>query len=353
MRVHPHTGVAITFQVLLWLPLVWRRRHPATVFWVVAAVAFGQWVAAVRLPGDAALLVAMYTVAAHETRARAMPAAAALGLGVVLATVSWAPAGGVVPSLVFLSGIVAAAWFLGVNVRTRRAYLASLIDRAERLERDRDQQARLAVAAERTRIAREMHDVVAHSLSVMVTLADAASLTLRTRPDDADAALRQVSSTGRDALAETRRLLGVLRTDVDEPAGPRQPQPGIGRLDELLAPVRATGLPAQLTVTGTPFPVPVSAETAVYRIVQEALTNTLKHAADPTYVGVTLRYDEPRLVVDVRDDGRPRPATDSPGHGLTGMRERAAAFGGGVTAGPVAGGGWRVTADLPVAGEAP
>lgn len=352
---HPSVAepAAALVQAALWLPLIARRRAPEAVFAVLALVGLAQWLLGLRLLGDLALLVALYTVAAHRRREAALAAAAVLEVGVLMATARWAPGGGgILGSLLFLSGLVAAALFLGITLRTRRDYLASLLDRAQRLERERDAQTRLATAAERTRIAREMHDILAHSLAVMITLADAAALTNRSRPEEAETAMRQASATGRAALAETRRLLGVLRTDNDaaDPASAREPQPGLARLDELLEGVRATGLVAELTVSGRPFALPPSAGTAVYRIVQEALTNAVKHARGAQSVRVRLRYDAPDVLVEVRDDGQGGPPSTG-GHGLTGMRERAALFGGTVSAGPVQGGGWAVATRLRVRRE--
>ena len=331
------------------LPLLGRRRHPTGVFAVLAAAAFVQWLAGIRLGADAALLVALFTVASQCSRRRALLAAGVLEVGVVLAAVRFAPAGGgVFGSIVFLSGLVAAALLSGMNLRTRRAYLASVVDRAQRLERERDQQARLAVTAERTRIARELHDIVAHSLSVMVTLADGAAAAQPADPEQARGAMRQVSVTGRQALAEMRRLLGVLRED--EPGsgtGRLAPQPGLGGLDGLLHQVREAGVPARLTVTGTPAELPGTQQAVVYRVVQEALTNVLKHGREVSTVQVRLAWQPGAVALDVLDDGAAcLPAAD--GHGLTGMRERVALFGGTVSAGPRPAGGWRVHARLPV-----
>jgi signal transduction histidine kinase len=245
-----------------------------------------------------------------------------------------------------------ASLLLGVSVRHWRNSLGALTERAEQLERERDQQAKIAAAAERTRIAREMHDVVAHSLSVMVTLSEGAALKQAAEPQRANMAMRQVSATGHQALDEMRRLLGVLRTEDDPQSTEdapqrRQPQPGMAQLDGLFDQVRATGLTAGLTVTGTPAAVPPGAELTVYRIVQEALTNTLKHAAGPTRVSVTIAYLTDSVTVDVHDDGV-LPEPGKAGHGLTGMRERAAVYGGAVSAGPDPAGGWRIHARLPM-----
>jgi signal transduction histidine kinase len=320
----------IVFAVLLCAPLVLRRRYPLPVFGFMCGIAAVQWWSGVLLIGDAALLVALYTVAATCDRRSALAAAGVLEAGALLAALKWAPAISWLPSFVFLSGMVTAAFVIGVYVGTRRAYAASLEDRARR--------------AERARIAREMHDIVAHNLSVMIALADGAAFAARTGSPEAEGAARQVSETGRQALAEMHRLLGVLREP--EPAGSRAPQPGIDQLDDLVGQVRAAGLATSLTVTGQPFPLPGTAQLAVYRLVQEALTNVLKHADSPTAAHVRLRYAQPAVDLDITDDGRPKAHPADGGHGLTGMRERAAMFGGEVQAGPRPGGGWRVAVRL-------
>jgi signal transduction histidine kinase len=315
------------------------------------------------LTADAALLVALYTVAAHCSRGRALTAAAVVEAGVLLASIRFVPTGdGVLASMVFLSGMAAAALFSGINLRTRRQYLAALTERAVRLEFERDQQARLATTAERTRIARELHDVIAHSLSVIITLADGAALSHESDPAQARRAMLQVAATGRGSMTEMRRLLGVLRQD-----GPSQlelsPQPDLQRLEALIGDVRAAGLPVELTTTGSPQRLTsTTEESAVYRIVQEGLTNALKHADNPSRVRVEIRWSVDAVSVDITDDGRaspdpvrpvkapadapPRPRT-WPGHGLIGMRERAGLFGGTVQAGPTPSGGWAVHAVLP------
>lgn len=329
---------------LLALPLVWRRRAPLLVFGWMATVAAVQWFVARAFVADATLLIALYSVAVHCGRKVALWALGVIEFGIAVAVLRWAPPGGMLDAFVFLSGLATAAFVLGRNVRTRRAYLASLEDRARRAEHERDQQAQLAAAAERTRIAREMHDIVAHNLSVMIALADGAAFVAHGDPDQAETAARQVSDTGRQALVEMHRLLGVLRGGQEPP---REPQPGIEQLDELITQVRAAGLPTSLTVTGAPFPLSSTAQLAVYRVVQEALTNVLKHADTPDEAWVLLRYRDPVIEVEIRDNGHGRPtASTVHGHGLSGMAERAALFDGHVEAGPRPGGGWQVHAEL-------
>jgi signal transduction histidine kinase len=338
-------GEARLFSAALILPLVWRRRAPLEIFCVVAAVAFAHWLADVNLTADIALLVAIYTVAAHEPRGRVIAACAVLEIGIVLAVVRWADQAQL-PALVLLTGMATAAVVLGLNVRTRRAYLAGLEERAVQLERERDQQGRLAAAAERARIAREMHDIVAHNLSVMIALADGAGFMAEREPARSVGAMDQVSRTGRHALDEMRRLLGVLR---DDETAALAPQPGLVELDALLERVRAAGLHATLETAGTPVPLGAGAELAVYRLVQEALTNTLKHAGPDARATVRLRYDADGVEVEVTDDGAGRARVAAGGQGLSGMRERAAVYGGALEAGPAPEGGWRVHARLSAA----
>ena len=327
---------AAVVQTALIAPLTVRRLYPSAVFLVISAIAFAQWLLGFPLLGDAALLVALYTVAAHESRLRSLLATGAArgrrrhGGGQVGA------AGTPERSLLFLSATVVAALFAGLTVASGSRYLAWMDERARRLEVERDQQAVIAAAAERTRIARELHDIVSHSLSVVITLADAAAVVSRADPARGVEAMTEVSEVGRRALTDMRAMLGVLRTD--EPAAGLAPQPGIGDLGALVERVRATGLPVDLAVEGTPFPLGAAAELTAYRIVQEALTNTLRHAA-ARHASVTIVYDEPQVRVQVADDGTANDGTAKPqgsrrGHGIDGMRERAALHGGTLRAGP-------------------
>ncbi|MDP9866226.1 MULTISPECIES: sensor histidine kinase [Streptosporangium] len=345
-KVYQDPPGTLILQAALSLPLVWRRRAPLTVFCAVAAVASVQWLIGVQLLTDVALLVALYTVAARSAWRHTLMAGAVLGTGILLASARWAaPDGAFLNSAVFLTAVAVAAAVTGVNTRIRRAYLASLEDRAVRLERERDQRARLAVADERARIAREMHDVVTHNLSVMVALADGAVFAQHGSPDQATAAMRQISGTGRQALTDMRRSLGVLR--ADEPDALRHPMPGIAQLESLAEQTRAAGLPVRLHVEGDPASVPAAAQLTVYRLVQESLTNSLKHTPSGTRAEVRVRCAPRTVTVEVTDDGRATRAVVPPsGQGVPGMRERAAAYGGTLEAGPLPGGGWRVSARL-------
>ncbi|MGV8967035.1 MAG: sensor histidine kinase [Cellulomonas sp.] len=248
-----------------------------------------------------------------------------------------------------------AAIAIGTNVRNRRLHLSALVDRANRLAVERDHQIKLAAAQERTRIAREMHDVVAHSLSVMIALADGASAALDRSPERARDAVTELSETGRTALADMRRVLGVLR----DPEAPLGPQPGVTDLAELVEGFRSAGLPVRTTYVGTSLPADPGLQLAVYRIIQESLTNALRHARGAGMVDLRLAYSAGLVEVTVTDDGGLRARTPSApllaaagagpaaggGKGLIGMRERAAVYDGSVEAGPHAG-GWRTHAVL-------
>lgn len=330
--------------VLLILTLTFRRRFPLTVLAAGCGLAIVQGMLGPQFPPTViAVLVAVYSVAVYSAQRRALVALAVLGVLVGLEIGPIREPMEFVARFVFVAALVAAAFVLGLNVRTRRAYLASLHDRAVRAERERDQQSQIAAARERARIAREMHDIVAHNLSVMIALADGAAFAARTDPEKAETAAKHVSATGREALEEMHRLLGVLRNNGE--ASPRAPQPGIAQIDELVEQVRVAGLPTTWTVTGERFPLPPTVELAVYRVAQEALTNVLKHAVAPSSARISLAYAQPRVTLDVVDDGVGAQAHHGTpaGHGLSGMRERAALFGGDVEVGP-RDGGWRVLA---------
>ncbi len=369
MRTHPLVTDTLLAAVLLALCSVWlagsgfgsyrtvivqtaligaltvRRLYPSAVFLVVSAIAFAQWLLGFPLLGDLALLVALYTVAAHESRIRALLATGLLEAGAVMAAVKWKPAGTAPRSLLFLSAMVVAALFAGLTVASGSRYLAWMDERAHRLETERDQQAVIATAAERTRIARELHDIVSHSLSVVITLADAAAVVGRADPARGVEAMTETSEVARRALTDMRAMLGVLRTD--EPAPGLAPQPGIDDLGALVERIRATGLTVDLAVEGTPFPLGAAAELTAYRIVQEALTNTLRHAV-ARHATVAITYDQPRVRVRVTDDGTAKAPDAHRGHGIDGMRERAALHGGTLWAGPDPGSaeGWLVEAIL-------
>ena len=327
---------------------------------IVAAIA----PIALRRVAPVSVLVATATAAAASTISGAPD-----GLGVPLAVAAGSAASwtererfvkAVVPISVVAGSVIAADaarpgnWVefvasLVVTVGVPLMIGRILHHRRARARRDREQAARDAVAAERARIAAELHDVVAHAVSVMVVQAGAARTVVDRDPDAARRALAQIEETGRTGLAELRRLLGILR--ADGASGELDPQPGLGRLEELLTRVRAAGLPVEATVQGAPRPLAPGVDLTVYRVVQEALTNTMKHAGD-AHAHVRVRYDEGAIDVEVADDGTgPGPAADD-GHGLLGMRERVALFGGSLDAGERPGGGFFVRARIPTEAHA-
>lgn len=333
--------------LLYTLPLLLRRRFPflAPVF-IFAVHALSSFI---DMPdgtregtGVLAFLLTFWVVGAHNAR---QPATAGLGIGmatiVVIAAedprVPWGDAADVA-----LVGFI--IWLCAAAVRHRADQVTEVEERAARLEQDQEERQREAVADERARIAREMHDVVAHSVSVMTVQAGAARLLLPTDPRGAVEPLLAVEETGRQALTELRRLLGVLRQDAFEPV--LAPQPGIEDLPQLAETVREAGLPVELVVEGERRPLPAGVALAAYRIAQEALTNTLKHAG-PAHARVLVRYAPDGVVLEVSDDGR-APQSHGQGHGLVGMRERAAVYGGQLQADRCPGGGFLVRASLPV-----
>jgi signal transduction histidine kinase len=339
----------LALQAGLVLPLLWRRRRPAAAFGAIAAVFVLQWSLGAALRADVALFVALYSLALHG-RLRQLPWACAVTTGAMaLVAVRASAAVSVWDALFFLLSTATAALALGLMVRIRRAQLAGLRDRAARLEIERDQRSRLATATERTRVAREMHDIVGHNLSVIITLADAGTYATDIAPERGKEALRLIGDTGRQALGELRRVLGVLRETADgSPGGPElSPQPGIADIDALCVKVRAAGLEVVYRTSGEVDALDSGVQLTVYRIVQEALTNTLKHAETDARVHLAVVESDDRLTIRVQDTG---PAVargpHEEGHGLVGMRERAALYGGTVSAGPVAGGGWSVEAVL-------
>ncbi|MFE4538922.1 sensor histidine kinase [Streptomyces scopuliridis] len=353
--------VAIPLVLLLSISVALRRRAPEKVLLLTLALGLAQLALDVEAnPADFAMLVIIYTVAAQGGPRWASRLALIGGLlAAPLSQVRW-PEDGIgtgsrVAVAIVMSVPFALAWVLGDSVRTRRAYFDQLEERATRLEKEREAQAKVAVAAERARIARELHDVVAHNVSVMVVQADGAAYVLDAAPDQAKQALETISSTGRQALAEMRRLLGVLRTGDAQESGEYVPQPDVGQIEDLVEKVRGAGLTVDFRIEGTPRPLPSGVELTAYRIVQEALTNSRKHGGPDVGASVRLVYFDDGLGLLVEDDGRGAAhelyedgGADGRGHGLIGMRERVGMVGGTLDAGPRPGGGFRISALLPL-----
>ncbi|MFZ0160838.1 MAG: sensor histidine kinase [Kineosporiaceae bacterium] len=348
--------------VALTLPLALRRTKPVLSSALVFNVAFLQWL----LTGDSlgprladfAVPAAVYSVTAFGPRWAGRLALAAGLLGTVLMSVTaYDPSAGLVEASeqsLILAAAVLAPWAFGALRGVRRERLEDLAERARLLEVEQDQQSRLAVSAERARIAREMHDVVAHSLTVVIAQADGGRYAGASSPAAAQTALETIGETGRQALAEMRLLLGVLRHDTtgDAPESHGEsllPQPSIEQLPELVERVRSGGLDVRLNLQPPVGPVEPGLGLIVYRIVQEGLTNVIKHAGPEASADVAVRWGPRELEIDVLDDGRGCSTAPAPdGHGVIGMRERVVAYGGTLTVGPRNGGGHALHARIPV-----
>ncbi|MEU4473386.1 sensor histidine kinase [Micromonospora sp. NPDC023888] len=343
--------------------LLFRRAHPGAVTVVIAALGLVQVIAQWGpLPFDVAVLIALYSVVKYGERLRAaVLAGVAAAVGVVLAAVQTPGVISVWVTALWYALVTGAVWLVALNVRTRRLYVLSLEERATTLEREREAESRAAVAEERTRIARELHDVVAHSLAVMIVQADGARFMLDRDPAQARTAVKVVADTGRSALEEMRRLVGVLRDagpaggdGLVAAADPEHRRLALAELPDLLARFGDAGLHIRSTVTGERPALPPGLELTVYRVVQEALTNALKHAGVGAVVEVSLTHTAEAVEVRVRDDGRGRPLVSpapSGGHGLLGMRERVTVYDGSLTAGPRPAGGWQLDVRLPLPSE--
>lgn len=342
------------------VPLAWRRRHPGTVFALVSVATLISGFAHRQLAAsDLAFLFALYAVAAFETRRWVRVAGLGVGfLGAVAATVLWTgPDTGastlarVVTGVTSTSVVVVLVWLWGTNTRHRRERLDSLHAHNAALVRERDQLALLAAQEERARIARDLHDIVAHSLSVIVVQADGAAYAAqhqaRWTPDDAAEALTTIAATAREALSDTRSLVGVLRTGDDD--GQLRPQPSLEDVPALVDRVRASGHDVVLEFAPDVGEIRRNAGLTAYRVVQEGLTNVLRHAGPAARSTVAVGGDTDTVVVSITDDGRGAAAgSDGTGHGLIGLQERIGAVGGSLTFGPRPGGGYALVAQLPV-----
>lgn len=355
------TNIAFIAVAAMHGAMLWRMRHPVASALVVYLGAFVHFcTGAFALPSDLLIFVALYSVTVHgPPRARwwALGGAlfgALLQGGNIYFTTN--PPGvspdfqSVVSAVMisgFLAGLILAVWAVGIIRRTRLERVETLAERAARLERERDQQVIIATAAERARIAREMHDVVAHSLSIIIAQADGGRYAATNSLQAAQETLGTIAETGRSALTDMRRILGVLRTDQENTNF--TPQPDSGDLTNLVRQVRATGLKLSFTSFGTPVPLPTGIGLTVYRIAQEALTNVLKHAGPAAAAIITQQWEPGRLTMTIDDDGRGASTpSDGQGQGLVGMRERAIMVGGSLVSGPKPGGGFRVRVTIPL-----
>ena len=348
----PLLVVALVLSAGMCAVYVFRFRAPRAAPALLVVAAWGYVLLGVGLsPAPVVLLgLALYFVGARFEWPVVAAAAVLVGGWVVVAARPQLDLGylriGEVGVLVLAGFFVAT---VGLLAQSRRRHLVALEDRAAQLARERDARATIAAAEERSRIAREIHDIVSHSVGTMVVMADGAVQTIRTDPGRSGTAMERVRDTGRGAMTEMRRMLDVLR---DGDTAPRAPQPGLVDLEQLLDDTRATGLRVDLTVTGAPVTLPAGPDLAAYRLVQEALTNARKHGGPLlSVVSVTLGYRDAEIDLRIVDDGADAAPPASAGHGLVGMRERVAAYGGSVEAGPRAGGGFDVHAVLPTGGE--
>ena len=342
-RIHHHAVLYWAAAAVLLVPLWWRRRAPGLAFIAVATLLLVEWSLGFWIGTGLGLLVVLNGVAIRSSIAMVTGAAAATGALLVYAVAVLQPSTEhPLTTLLLLLGTSTAAVAIGLTVRMRRAYLSALEDRAARLETERDQRTLLAAAAERARVAREMHDIVGHHVSVMVGLADGSAALATDRGEPSAEPLRLIAETGRQALGELRRVLGVLRDGRLEPQ--LNPQPGIQDLDRMVHAVRAAGLTVTCRTSGDLQRLGPGLQLTVYRIVQEALTNTLKHAGPGATADVTVAAGEDKVRVRVTDSGPAGPhiaPTEAARQGIVGIRERAGLYGGVVTAGPAtADDGW-------------
>ncbi|WP_326551693.1 sensor histidine kinase [Micromonospora sp. NBC_01813] len=377
----PYSYIGVGHGLAMAVALFARRRFPVTTYAVIALLGAAQLLAGrdfMLLPHDVAILIALYSVVkyARQTWIGFLALGTTLfgcaAAAVLLSeAVQWDDSSGVaIDRYIFLlsSSITIGVWLLGLTVRIRHLYVRSLEERAATAERERDHLARIAVVEERGRIARELHDIIAHSLSVMIVHADGGRFALDRDPERTRAALVTIGGTGREALGEMRQLIDVLRNPEGSEVLVERPRGSLDQVGEAVEKARAAGLAVEFQTTGTAPEVPDGVALAVYRIVQESLTNTLKHAGERARASVAIAYRPQDIAIEVVDDGGARvpapaltnvtplpvptpvapPALPAGGHGLIGMRERTALYGGEFSAGARLAGGWQVRARIPL-----
>lgn len=341
-------AVVVAAATLMTMSISWRRRAPLATVSVAAGVLAAQSLLTDAAPAPVAQFVAFF-VAVYSVAAHCALRSALLGGALSLAAAWIATArehGSGVPDYAFVSALIAGAWLAGWALRGHRLRTSMLEQLADALEREREEKARASVAEERTRIARELHDIVGHNVSVMVVQAGAERRVLKKGARRTQEVLTTIEQAGRQALGEMGRLVEMLRKD-DERSDDLAPQPGIENLDLLIEQIVKAGLPTELRVEGDPVPLPRGVEVSAYRIVQEALTNTLKHAG-PARAAVIVHYQPREIELEIVDDGSSGGGDKGGGHGLIGMRERVAVYGGELRAGPRPDGGYAVRATLPL-----
>jgi signal transduction histidine kinase len=343
-------AVNAAFLLLSPVSLLWRRRAPVAALAVFAALAL-VWIHALYTPDQPpiepwfVLLILIYAVAAHADPRRTLAGAAIAAVAILAIDVPGLVGGRPFGEIASGWPFYFVAWLLGRAVRRRQLQTAALEERAVELEREQEERARAARAEERARIARDLHDVISHNVSVMVLQASVERRLLDGERESTREALHSIEQAGRDALAELRRLLGVLRKETEAPA--LTPQPSLNHLDALVDQVRDAGLPVDVRIEGTPESLSPGLDLSAYRIVQEGLTNVLKHAG-PAHAEVVVRYRGGELELEVSDDGRGPTNGRGRGHGLIGMRERVALYGGVLEAGARNGGGYELRVRLPL-----
>jgi signal transduction histidine kinase len=342
----PRAAVTLLSGLMVTAPLALRRRFPVAVG-ITQALAFVLWEASsiegyLTVPLIAAV-IGLYSVGAYAERSRSV-AGLAVVLGLVALGVALSPDHGP-GDFGFGALVFTAPWLAGRARRRDRQQTHALRELTHELDRERDAEARLAVAHERSRIARELHDVIAHCVSTMVVQAAAAEQVMQSRPTRAKEALGSIQSTGRDAIDELRRLVGILRESDESPA--LAPRAGVDELETLADKTRRAGLPIELKIEGRPRPLPPGVDLCAYRVVQEALTNALKHAG-PARAEVSLRYTRDSLSLEIVDDGQGTPGPQGAGFGLLGMRERVDLYGGDLESGQLKGGGYAIRVTLPL-----
>jgi signal transduction histidine kinase len=348
---HGTTWLMAIWALLFALPLLARRRSPfgaaAAVFAIGIAGSFWNGTLVTYAGGNfIGVLMATFLFGMLWEREGSL-----IGLGIALGAAAFVVHNDPNQGLGDFGGVALAltiAWLAGLALGSQLKTAASALERADRLEREREAEARAAVAEERARIARELHDIVGHSVSVMTVQASAVRRLLRDDQEREREALITVEETGRAALAEMRRLVGVLRRPEDAPA--LAPQPSLEHIEKLVEQTREAGLPTELKVEGDVSPLPAGIDLTAYRLVQEGLTNALKHSR-ATHAEVHVRYADGSVELVVRDNGNGNGKGDGSGHGLVGMRERVAVIGGELAAGPRQSGGYELRARLPVTAE--
>jgi signal transduction histidine kinase len=345
VKYHDANVVSVLLAIGVAVPYYFRRHAPLAVLLISGVCLVVLAVGGYRTGGaPGVLLVGLYTVAAWCDLRERVIGAGAIVIGLTVVAVMGTPGGSSLAGVAFTFAAFAAAYLFGSTMRNRRLYGDQLEARARALERERDEETRRALAEERLRIAQELHDVVAHSMGVIAVQAGVGAHVIDSEPGEAKKALEAISQTSRSTLAEIRRLLGVLREDQ---GASYVPAPGLADLHRLVRDVAGAGLQTEVRVEGTATELPPGLDFTAYRIVQEALTNVLKHAGRATAT-VIIRYDGTALRLEILDDGRAVNGRATPGgHGLVGMRERVGVYGGSFEAGPRTGGGFRVAVRLP------